>query len=170
MADDSPANPQRALKVGVFLLVGGVLIFIISFYAAVNGVGVAPEEIARRCRESRPAWQNYQEDVKGQIGARATATWRGEPMRLEVAEGTARLTMRIVGPWTEYQYGIPILLRDPQGNTALSIDAGPPGGERTYTFALPTQSVPPWVEIHYPHAERRLALTAEGQWHAPSGS
>lgn len=161
-------DPRRAIKLGILGVSGCVITFVVAFYTALNSASVAPEEIARRCRESRPVWQNYQEDVKGQIGARAAATWHGVPTRLELADGTARLTMQITGPWTGYVYGIPILLRDPQGNTSLSIDAGPPGEERTYTFALPTKSVPPWVEIHYPHAERRLALTAEGTWSAPA--
>lgn len=166
MNDAPNADPYRTLKLGALAISACVLTFVVAFYTALNSASVSPEEIARRCRESKPVWQDYQEDVKGQIGARAAATWHGEPTRLELQDGVALLTMRLSGPWTAYAVGIPILLRDPQGNTALSIDAGPPGEERTYTFALPTKSVPPWLEIHYPHAERRLALTAEGTWTA----
>ena len=168
MAAEAGPDPYRWVRFAVGGVLAAVVLFFVSFYAAVNSASVSPEEIVRRCRESRPVWQNYQEDVKGQIGARATATWHGEPLQLELVDGTARLTMRLSGPWIAYPVGMPILLRDPQGNTVQSIEAGPPGEERTCIFQLPSKITPPWVEIHYPHAERRLALNATGSWRAPT--
>lgn len=167
MDDAPPAGPRR-LWLMVAAAAGAVFLFFVAFFAALSSVEATPEEIARRCREARPVWQNYQEDIKGQIGARAAASWHGEPVRLEVRDGTARLTMRIHGPWADYPLGIPILLRDPQGGTHSSIDAGPPGPERTYHFSLPGATPPPWIEIHYPHNERRLPLSPEGTWQAAS--
>ena len=59
---------------------------------------------------------------------------------------------------------VPVLLRDPLGNTLTSHTLSPPGPERSYFFTLPTENRPPWLEIHYPHQERRLTLDATGKW------
>ena len=144
-----------------------ILLFFVAFYAAVNRVSIDPAELLKRCAESHPEWLSYQEDIKGQIGAGAAAEWQGTPLRAEVRGREAHVTMRISGPWAQYDCGIPILLRDPLGNVVQSSAVSAPGGERTYTFKLPTETPPPWIEIHYPHQERRLPLSPQGDWQAP---
>jgi len=156
---------SQRVRLIVAACVAATLGFLITFYAAVNSAGVDPVEIAQRCATARPVWQNYQEDVKGQVGASATATWHGQPIRFELDGSTARLTMRLEGPWVDYPCAMPILLRDPLGHTAQNEEATGPGAERVYTFHLPAATNPPWVEIHFPHQERRLPLTG-GQWRA----
>ena len=53
---------------GLLLLVLGGAVYLVSLSARVSEA-----EIARRCRESEPRWESYQEDVKGLIGAAPTA-------------------------------------------------------------------------------------------------
>jgi hypothetical protein len=164
------AEPQHTWSAARLIIAGSitaVLLFYIAFYAAVNRASLDPADLPRRCAESRPTWQSYQEDIKGQIGAAAAAEWRGAPIRFKLDQGAAYLTMRLEGPWTEFPCGIPVLLRDPQGNTVQDSGISTPGAERTYTFPLKAGDTPPWVEIHYPHQERRLALGPDGAWEAP---
>jgi len=153
------------VRIGLSMALVAALGFLIAFYAAVNRASVDPVEIAARCATAKPVWQNYQEDVKGQVGASATATWRGRPVRLETEGNTARLTMHVEPPWSDYDAAMPILLRDPLGHTVQNDPTATGRVERVYTFQLPGVAGAPWVEIHYPHQERRLPLTS-GQWQA----
>lgn len=163
MPTSSPAPPLSPGRIvlGIALL---IFLLLVSFYTVVNSVRLDTAEIARRCAESHPEWQNYQEDIKGQIGAAPVAEWKGEPLALDVRGREVELYFRIEGPWSQYPCGVPVLLRDPLGNTLTSHTLSPPGPERSYFFTLPTENRPPWLEIHYPHQERRLPLDATGKW------
>lgn len=156
---------SQSMRLVFAACVVGVFGFLIAFYAAINRASIDPVEIAERCANAHPVWQNYQEDVKGQVGASATATWSGTPVALELEGEVAHLTMRLQSPWAEYACAMPILLRDPLGHTVQNEEVSGPGSDRVYTFRLPAATTPPWIEIHYPHQERRLPLT-NGRWHA----
>lgn len=163
--DDTPALTWGRIVAGVAVC---VLVFFITLYAAVNRASADPSDLARRCATSHPEWQSYQEDIKGQIGAAAAAEWHGTLQRFEISGREARLTFLLEGPWAAYACGIPILLRDPLGNVVQSTDISAPAPERTYRFQLPAESLPPWVEVHIPHEERRLPLSPEGTWASAS--
>lgn len=145
-----------------------IAVFYIAFYAAVNQVEISTTDLAERCAKSHLQWLSYQEDIKGQIGAQAAAAWKGNPVRAALKGREATVTFAVSGPWTEYPCGIPVLLRDPLGNVFQSSSVSGPGAERTYTFTLPSEFPPPWIEIHYPHQERRLPLSPTGEWTAAS--
>ncbi|MBW7865081.1 MAG: hypothetical protein GX580_04480 [Candidatus Hydrogenedens sp.] len=122
-------------------------------------------EIARRCRESRPGWQSYQEDIKGQVGARLVAQWHGEIDAVRADGGNVTVSFRLSPPWDTRDAALPVLLRLPSGEELLQDTALREGGLRHYHFSLPEKSAPPpWVAVHYPHRERRVALDAAGEW------
>ena len=83
MPNSSPSPPLSPGRIvmGIVLL---IFLLLVSFYTVVNSVRLDTAEIARRCAESHPEWQNYQEDIKGQIGAAPVAEWKGEPLALDV--------------------------------------------------------------------------------------
>jgi len=165
-----PPLPERTfglrevLVLGAGLAVAGVLAVI-----ALSGAqSISPEEIARRCKESTPRWDSYQEDIKAQLGARPAAQWRGHPLSARLERGRLYLTMSIEGPWSELDCAMPLLLRDPSGEVHTSHEADGDGGERTYRFTLPDAGSQryPWVELHYPHNVLRIPLGLDGTWQA----
>jgi hypothetical protein len=126
-----------------------------------------PAELAKRCDESRPAWASYQEDIKGEVGAQPVARWRGRLVEVHQEAGTVTVTFHLESPWAGYEADVPILLRDPMGHEYRQDSVEKEGGTRRYIFRLDAQtgmSTLPWVEIHFPHTERRIALGAAGRW------
>ena len=126
-----------------------------------------PAELLRRCNESHPAWLSYQEDIKGQVGATPVARWRGRPVEVRQQSGELTVTFLLESPWADYDAAVPVLLRDPLGREHRQDRVEKDGALRRYTFEMPQDSAAmtlPWVEIHYPHTERRIALGAEGRW------
>jgi hypothetical protein len=129
---------------------------------------ITTEELARRCAESAPTWDSYQEDIKGQIGAAPVAEWRGAPAWAALSEGVLSVGMRVESPWSERTCSLPILLRDPFGEVHLGRNAVLEDGVFVYRFTLGANpdAALPWVEIHYPHQIRRLSLRSDGTWTA----
>ncbi len=126
-----------------------------------------PAELAKRCAESRPAWASYQEDIKGQVGAPPVARWRGRLVEVCQESGAITVTFLLESPWAEYEADMPVLLRDPMGHEHRQDQVKREGGTRRYIFHLDAQSGVsqlPWVEIHFPHTERRIALGTGGHW------
>ena len=126
-----------------------------------------PAELATKCRESRPAWVSYQEDIKGQVGARPVARWRGRLVEVRQEEGAMTVTFRLESPWAAYDADVPVLLRDPMGREYRQNRVERQDGTRRYIFQLDAKdgaSILPWVEIHFPHTERRVALGNKGRW------
>jgi len=124
-------------------------------------------ELKKKCDESRPAWASYQEDIKGQIGAESVAQWRGRLTELRQNAGTVTATFQLEAPWDRYDASIPVLLRDPMGHECLASKVEKQGTTRNYLFQLATDSgtmILPWVEIHFPNTERRIALGVRGAW------
>lgn len=141
---------------------GGLLLPVLAWIGAEGPTG---EEIARRCAESRPRWQSYQEDIKGGVGARLVAEWRGEIDSVRAAGDGVTVSFRLLPPWDSRDAALPVLLRLPSGEELLQKGTRREGGLRHYLFDLPEKSAPPpWVEVHYPHRERRVALDAAGAW------
>lgn len=155
------------LKRVIVILAVSLFLVLVGFVAYVNSRQISEAELAQRCAASRPEWQNYQEDIKAQIGARPVAQWKGDPIAARQSGNKVYLTFRLEGPWARYDLVLPILLRDPLGKTYRSITAEYRGPERTYLFDLSPDaaaSVLPWVEVRYPHTETRLSLNPQGQW------
>jgi hypothetical protein len=128
---------------------------------------VDPVELTRRCEESRPVWASYQEDIKGQVGAQPVARWRGRLEQVRQEAGSVLVTFRLESPWSDYEANVPVLLRDPMGHEYRQDAVDREDGARRYVFHLDAQSgasLLPWVEIHFPHTERRIALGAGGHW------
>lgn len=126
-----------------------------------------PAELAKRCDESRPAWTSYQEDIKGQVGAEPVARWRGQVEEVRQEAGSVIVTFQLEQPWADYEAAVPILLRDPMGHEYRQDAVEREGGTRRYVFRMDPQtgaSQLPWVEIHFPHTERRIALGSAGRW------
>lgn len=129
---------------------------------------VSEAEIARRCRESEPRWESYQEDVKGLIGAAPTAEWSGRPAAVTVTASGIKVEMLLTGAWASREAVIPLLVRDATGSVLLSQEASGEGARRTYHFPPPPeQGLASSLELRYPHGEAWIPLDADGAWQAP---
>ena len=77
------------------------------------------------------------------------------------------IVFEVSGAWAEYDFALPILLKDHLGKVYRNTGAGRAGSEVEYTFRLRDHvegmSVP-WMEIAYPHHVQRLAFSYEGTW------
>lgn len=147
----------------VLLALGGAVI------PALPGcvVGVSEQELASRTRSSQPAWQNYEEDIKAQIGATPVAQWQGAPIEVRRDGDRLYVTFRLSGPWAQRDIAIPVLLRDPLGRTYQNVRAQRDGHVVTYVFPLfgEDPAVPlAWVKLRFPGTERRIALSGGGAW------
>ena len=154
------------------LLLIGVAALAVAVLVAISSTGTrapSPEELARRVAACRVTWPNYPEDIKRQVGATPVARWRGEPESVDCAEGVIRVAFHIEGPWALRSVALPILLRGPWGSARQNREAACTGATVAYTFDVPEgdqESAPPWVEVKYPGAEKRLVLSADGSWRA----
>jgi len=127
--------------------------------------GPSDAEIAARIAKSRPAWENYQEDIKGQIGAGPVAEWDGTPTRLWLDQDCVFLSFALKGPWATRAPGLPVLLRDPAGRVQQDLRVEHEGSTARYVFhRSKLEGIPAWIEIKYPHTERRLVLSESGEW------
>lgn len=152
----------------------GAMLFaaLVALFTIINAQDISQEELARRCNTSSPAWNGYQEDIKA-IGARSVAKWRGEPVAAEATSDGVRVSMALQPPWDEWPAALPLLLKDPLGETHRNVEAVKKDGLRVYLFPpIPGtgQSPPPWVELQYPHTKQRLHLNAGGKWRAAGAS
>jgi len=126
-----------------------------------------PAELATRCAESHPAWVSYQEDIKGQVGAEPVARWQGRLAEVRQEAGSIIVTFQLEQPWADYEAAVPVLLRDPMGRDYRQDSAERENSLRRYVFHLDAEtgtSTLPWIEIHFPHTERRIALGSAGRW------
>lgn len=143
--------------------------FLLAACAAACSSPVNENELARRVRASRPTWQSYQEDVKGQIGAGPVAEWRGTVDEVRVEDGHIRVTFRVAGPWAARELAVPILLNEPLNGARREVSAIREGDRTTYLFDLPPEKsgLPvPWIELKFPGGQRRIALDTQGRWTA----
>ncbi|NIA13559.1 MAG: hypothetical protein GWP08_05715 [Nitrospiraceae bacterium] len=128
---------------------------------------VDDEELRERVRTSRPAWESYQEDIKSQVGAAPVAEWQGALQRVVCQRNTVRLTFQIQGPWAGRGTAIPVLVREPFGGIHGSLSVQNDQGAVTYLFELPeaASATPfPWIEVKFPHQEKRIVLSERGTW------
>ena len=130
---------------------------------------VSAEELGRRVQRSVPRWANYQEDLKAQVGSTPLARWEGSPIRARVAGDEITVAFEVSGPWAEYDFALPVLLKDHLGNVYRNRAAGHRNSEIEYIFQLTDRvegTSVPWVEIAYPHHFQRLAFSDKGTWSA----
>ncbi len=151
------------------IIVGSLALLFVLIVVAIAQIGaydIPPEEVARRCDKAQPAWQSYPEDIKGQIGARPVALWRGEVVHARQEGGSVSILFRIEEPWAGWEAAMPVLMRAPTGAVSLGVAEDRVSSERRYQFALPENDVAPlpWVEVQYPHAQIRITLDAQGEW------
>jgi len=148
----------------LFLCAGGFLLLVFVPMVLLSSASVTPEMLVARCEASVPGWSSYQEDVKGQIGARPVAEWRGA-LRSAQQEGD-RLTVafRLEEPWRSSPASLPVLIRLPDGAVLLPERAHRDEDLRLYGYALESASRLPWLEVQYPHHRDRLILDSAGRW------
>ncbi|MFM1919891.1 MAG: hypothetical protein RLZZ303_1525 [Candidatus Hydrogenedentota bacterium] len=153
------------LAAGVVVLVLGM---ILALFAWGGSMAIPEQELARRCAESTPQWDNYQEDIKAQVGARPVAEWSGIPVAASYALGMLRLQFRVEGPWANREAAIPLLIKEPGGSVLTGHGRGDRQGSASYTIPLPHAGESlPWVEVQYPHHRLRMTLDAKGTWQSP---
>lgn len=159
-------RPTRVLFAGVALL---LLASFAIIRMSLTQNQPTREELTARIAASTPQWANYPEDLKAQIGAQPVASWIGHPVAATRADSAVEVTFRLAGRWgKEHHPGLPILLRDPLGNE-LKSDAAQCDANReiVYAFRYPEGSqndALPWVEIMYPHQQRQLTFSRDGEW------
>lgn len=134
-----------------------------------GAVGCAPsvseDELAKRVASCRPTWQNYHEDIKGQIGAGPVAEWEGSLEAVEARVGSVTATFRISGPWAGRDVAIPMLLQEPLNGAHQNNGAQREGDRVIYRFDLPSaDGALPWIELRFPHHTRRVAIPPGGIW------
>lgn len=130
-------------------------------------VDVSTEELAQRVQRSFPDWANYQEDLKGQLGATPVARWEGRPLRARVARSEVSIVFEVSGAWAEYDFALPILLKDHLGKVYRNRFTRHTNSEVEYIFHLTNRvegTSVPWIEVAYPHHLERLAFSDEGEW------
>jgi len=149
----------------LFLGAAGLLLLIVAVVAAFNARGPGRAVLAERCAQARPAWENYQEDIKGQVGAGPAAQWEGEFLGAYYEDNSILVVFELAGPWADHDFGIPVLLRDPYGKLHRHDVLIRHRGKHVYRFELPGDQDPaamPWVEIQYPHHRRKAVLREAG--------
>lgn len=152
------------------IIAGTLALLFMLVIVAISRIGhydMPIEEVAQRCREAQPAWQSYSEDIKGQVGARPVALWRGEVIEARQKGESVEVVFLLEAPWSRWEAAMPILLREPAGNVILGAADSQPSEQRTYRFTLfaPGQAAPlPWIELQYPHAQIRITLDTQGEW------
>lgn len=166
----APGREEPTLSLGMLAGILGAIFLacLITAMAWVNATGLSEEELATRCETSEPHWDNYQEDIKGMIGARPVALWQGRPLSAHASAGKVHVRFEIIGDWAARAAAVPLLLKDPAGAILVGRGIGDGAGVATYTFELPglDKLAVPWVEIQYPHHRERLPLDAQGNWQA----
>lgn len=148
-----------------------IFAFLVGILTYLNSQDIPEDELIRRCQTSHPEWLSYQEDVKGQVGAAPVAAWKGEPIEAVLAaNGRLFITFSLASPWAEYAAALPVLVRDPLGHVYQDESAERKNGARVYAFSLAEVQDPaqiPWIELRYPHTERRIPLDGAGLWRKP---
>ena len=159
---------MKRFYIGVGLLVFSAVVFW-GVLTAESPTEILPEELAARVLQSAPKWADYQEDIKGHLGATPVARWRGEPVRARIDGADAIVIFEVSGVWATYDFALPVLLKDHLGNVYRNRSSIRIGSEVEYRFLLKDRvegTSVPWIEVAYPHHFQRLALSPEGTWAA----
>lgn len=130
---------------------------------------ISAAELAGRVLRSQPDWADYQEDLKGQLGATPVARWKGRPLRARVDGAEVSIVFEVSGVWAEYDFALPVLIKDHLGKSYRNRSARRANSEVEYLFQLTGHTEGtrlPWVEVAYPHHLERLAFSQEGAWAA----
>ena len=154
---------------GVATVLALALALSIALASRIAPTEISETELARRVAGSVPQWADYQEELKAHLGATPVARWQGEPIRAVVEGREVRVTFAIRGVWARYDFALPVLLRSHLGKVYVNRQATRRASEVTYIFQLidlADGAATPWVEIRYPHRERRLLMSPEGTWRA----
>ncbi len=129
-------------------------------------------DLARLVARARVVWQDYGEDIKAAVGATPAAQWHGAPTEVRLTDGEIDVRVELQGIWASYDFGIPILLRTPEGQVLQSEGYARHERGGVYTFRHPDSNnamSTPWVELRYPpNEERRIVFDATGVWRAPN--
>ena len=154
------------MKPGVLVTILVLIIVIVAGIMSLPKSVEEPtlEEVRARIEESEPAWANYLEDLKGQIGSAPVAKWRGEITSARASEGQVKVNFEIREYWLENAMAIPMLIRDNVGYVTRESSAEFEDSITSYTFEVRQQSAPPWIEIQYPGSTRRLLFGTDGEW------
>lgn len=157
---------RRTVKAG--LVVAGAL-FALLLLLSVNE-SLSEDELARRVAQSQPSWNNYDEDLKAQLGAAPVAQWEGSLSGIQWEPGVVRVSFSLRGDWAERDAAIPVLVKLPTGETMRHESALRAGGQVEYRFPSSCDIPPRWVRVRYPfYGERRIVLSEEGCWEATGG-
>jgi len=152
------------VSIVIVLVLAGALAVV--YWAQARRASLEPADLAQRVASSRPTWENYHEDVKAQVGATPVAQWVGEPESAARVPRGVRVTFLVTGAWAQRDCAPPVLLRDPRGEVHRSVRAAIAGGRVAYSFEWPGSegALLPWIELRYPHGEKRLVLSEDGTW------
>lgn len=145
------------------------VIALLTIFTLQNRVAVPLEELRKRVETSTPLWANYEEDIKAQIGATPAAQWEGKPVSARIDGANLYVDFEIAGPWVARKLALPLLAHDPLGNTYQNTGAEIDGAQTIYVFVLTEDAARdglPWVDLKYPHHERRLVFSDDGDWEA----
>lgn len=140
----------------------GMLCLLTAYVALVPAPQPGPDEIAARALASQPAWNRYDEDVKGQIGAAPVAAWQGAPRWIRVGAAGTEIAFDVQGAWRDYAAPMPILARDPFGQTHRCAAGRWEADAFVYLIPGLTDAGIPWIELRYPRGEMRLQIDATG--------
>ena len=91
-------------------------------------------------------------------------------MALRIDGTDVHLDIALDDPWNRGPAALPILLKTPEGHVFRDSQWRRDGELCIYTFAVFSDgnaSLPPWVDIQYPHTKKRIHLDLQGQWQAP---
>jgi len=130
---------------------------------------ISEEDLAGRVLRSVPDWADYQEDLKGQLGATPVARWQGRPLRAQVEGDKVSIVFEVSGAWAEYDFALPVLIKDHLGKSYRNNAAHRTDSEVEYLFQISGRvegTSLPWIELAYPHHLERLAFSQEGAWTA----
>ena len=137
------------------------LVLLVAAQVYLTGQPMDPLELSQRCQQATPAWTNYDEDIKAQIGARPFAEWRGEPISAVREAGAIAVTFRISGVWAERDAAMPVLMRNALGSVQRDRNWQREGDHVVYRFPVDDDSAAlalDSIEVRYPHHTRRLLV------------
>ena len=159
---------QRGVLIAIGAGIGVALILILSRESEAPGMPEA--DLSRLVSRARVVWEDYGEDIKAGVGATPAAQWHGAPVEVRLADEAIEVTFELQGLWASYPFGIPILLRTPEGHviSSGSYTRTERGGVYTFRHPDPLSAVStPWVELRFPpNEEKRITFDSKGVWHA----
>lgn len=160
---------MKAIRVYFFLLAGIALagiVWAILRPTTTNELDVA--ELSRLAARADVTWEDYAEGIKAALGATPVALWQGSPARARLVDGGIEVEFALSGAWSEFEFGMPILLRDPEGKVSAPkrYARSASGGVYFFTHNGPVTPLSvPWAEVRFPpNEERRIAFDAKGAW------